>query len=112
MIVNIQGEKYLFDIVSFFRKGQLFSFYIRATCKLTKRSSCINNLNPILSELNIDSTNRKFADSMWEGSKKEAEHFMDTTKNIFSSASFLNFLESKLDEDRTIGEWENMLASH
>lgn len=106
MIINTQGEKYFFDIVSF-KKGKLFVFYIRATCKLTKRSSCINNLNTILSEFNIDSTNRKFLDSMWEVSKKEADHFINTTREILSSISFLNFIEDKLDEDRIVGEWEN-----
>lgn len=107
MIINIQGEKYFFDIVSQSNR-QLVSFYIRATCKLTKRVSCINNLNLILSEFNIDSTNHKFADSMWEVSIKEANYFINTAKEIFSSKFFLNFLEDKLDEDRIVGEWENI----
>ena len=111
MIINIQGEKYFFDIVSR-NNRQLVSFYIRATCKLTKRTSCINNLNTILSEFNIDSAKRRFADSTWEVSRKEAGHFINTAKGIFSSIFFLNLLENKLDEDRTAGEWENELKSH
>lgn len=107
MIINIQGGKYFFNIVSQSNR-QLVSFYIRATCKLTKRTSCINNLNPLLSEFNIDSANRRFADSTWEVSKKEAGHFINTAKEIFSSKSFLNFLEDRLDEDRIVGEWENI----
>ena len=111
MIINIQGEKYLFDIVSL-KEGQLVSFYIRATCKLTRRTSCVNNLNPILSEFNIDSANQRFAESMWEVSRIEADHFISIVKEIFPSISFLKYLENKLDEDRTVGEWENILVSH
>lgn len=110
MIINIQGKKYFFDIV-LKNKAQLVSFYIRTTCKSTKKTSCINNLNQLLSEFNIDSDNRRFADSMWEVSRKEADHFINTAKKIFSSISFLNFLENKLDEDRVAGEWENILSS-
>ncbi len=111
MVINIQGEKYLFNIVSL-KERQLGSFYIRATCKLTRRTSCINNLNPILSEFNIDSANQKFVDSMWEVSITEASHFVNISKKIFSSKSFLNYLENKLDDDRDAGEWENIFVSY
>jgi len=105
---KIQGKQYDFEIVS--HNGRyLFCFYIRAICKFTKRTSCITNLNPVLSELGIDSINPKYADSMWEVTEKEAERFVKSAVGFLSDSAFLNYLEGKLDNDRRGGEWENRL---
>jgi len=111
MVINIQGEKYLFNIVSL-KERQLGSFYIRATCKLTKRTSCINNLNAILSEFDVDSANQRYVDSMWEVSVSEASRLLNISKKILKSKSFLNYLENKLDDDRDASEWENIFVSY
>ena len=53
MTILIHGRKYNFEIVS--QNGRIdFCFFIRAICKSTKRTSCINNLNTILSEFNVE----------------------------------------------------------
>ena len=88
MILKIGGEKYDFEIFSK-RTGNEFRFFIRATDKIRKRTSCINNLNTILSWLDADIYDSRF----------------------LSDLSLLNYLEKRLDEDREWGEWEN-IAQH
>lgn len=105
---RIQGRDYNFEIVSY-NGGYLFCFYIRAICKFTKRTSCINNLNPVLSEFGISQTNPKYVDSMWEVTEKEAKRFVKTAIGFISNPTFLSYLEGKLDEDRMEGEWERIL---
>jgi hypothetical protein len=107
MIIKIPGRKYNFEIVSK-NGGQNVCFYIKSICKSTKRTSCINNLNAILSELDVDHTKPKFFDSMWVVSRKEASHFVNTAKSILADPIFLNYLEKRLDEGRFEGEWENI----
>ncbi len=43
---------------------------------------------------------------------KEADRFINTTREILSSISFLNFIEDKLNDDRIVGEWENIFVSY
>lgn len=105
---KIRGRHYNFEIVSH-NGGYLFCFHIRATCKFTKRTSCINNLNSILSEFGISQTNPKYVDSMWEVTEREAKKFVKTTIGFLSNPTFLSYLEGKLDEDRMEGEWERIL---
>lgn len=106
MILNIQGKRYDFTIVSDYKKP--FScFFIKAQCKSTKRFSCINNLNAVLSEFHIEANDSKFADSIWVVTKNEAHKLVETAKEFLSDPDFLDYLEAKLDEDRELGEWEN-----
>ncbi|MDH5684293.1 MAG: hypothetical protein OEZ20_07510 [candidate division WOR-3 bacterium] len=63
MITKISGSKYSFEIVSE-KNEQNFSFFIKAKSKSTGRFSCINNLNAVLSELNVNVNDPKFSDSM------------------------------------------------
>lgn len=107
MIFNIDGTKYSFEVVSE-GEGRDFAFFIRAICKKTRRTSYINNLNTILSELNVDSEDDKFGDSMWEVTKKEAKRFFKISKESLSDFTYLNYLERQLDFDRIAGEWENV----
>jgi hypothetical protein len=53
MTMKFQGERYIFEIVSENGKKDVL-FYIRAICKSTQRTSCINNLNTVLSEFGIE----------------------------------------------------------
>jgi hypothetical protein len=69
--------------------------------------ACINNLNAVLSELNVNVNNPKFSDSTWVVTKDEVSYFEDVAKRFLSDPSFLDYLERKLDEDRLLGEWEN-----
>ncbi|KPL00707.1 MAG: hypothetical protein AMJ91_03440 [candidate division Zixibacteria bacterium SM23_73_3] len=107
MIINIEGFKYDLEIC-LEKARRSFCFYIRATCKSNRRTSCINNLNAILSELNFDPRKPRFADSSWIVSKKEASCFADVAKAVLSDSQFLSYLEKKLHEDRLEGEWENI----
>ena|SRR3972149_539843 len=100
----IHGNRYDFRIVSNARE-----FYIQATDKFSLRCSCINNLNPILSELVHEQTyNTQFDNSRWAVSEEEGEGFANTAVEFLSDNGFRLYIESKLDEDRMAGEWENI----
>lgn len=103
---TIFGSKYRFEIVSY--ETVTDCFFIRAKCKFTGRFSCINNLNPILSKFNIDMNDAKAEDSMWRVTKSEAQNYVAIAKEFLSDTSFLTYLEDQLDEDRRLGEWENI----
>jgi len=107
MTISIQGRKYNFEIVSHNGRKD-FCFFIRATCKSTKRTSCINNLNTILSEFNVELDDPKFWDSAWVVTREEAYNLEDKAKQFLSDSSFRDYIESHLDEDRALGEWENI----
>jgi hypothetical protein len=106
MITKINGSKYKFEIVSE-KNEQDSCFFIKAKSMSTRRTSCINNLNPILSEFNISGDDPKAADSMWVVTKAEADYFKFVARQFLTDPSFLDYLERKLDEDRRFGEWEN-----
>jgi hypothetical protein len=107
MIVIIQGKKYNFEIISQ-REGQDYCFFLRVNSKSSGRTSCINNLNVILSEFGVEIEDPKVADSMWIVTKEEARYFSNTAIQFLSDISFLDYIEKQLDEDRMLGEWENI----
>jgi hypothetical protein len=107
MRTYIHGRNYNFEIV--LESGRKDScFYIRAICKYSKRTSCINNLNIILSELNVDIDAPKYQDSSWLVTKREAKNLAVEGKSLLFDSSFRDYIESRLDEDRAQGEWENI----
>lgn len=106
MITTIRGRKYTLEVISK-REGQDYCFFIRANNKSTGRTSCINNLNAILSEFGIETGDPKVADSTWIVTKEEARYFSDTATQFLSDKTSLDYMERKLDEDRMLGEWEN-----
>ena len=103
---SINGIKYNLEVI-LENEEENAIFHIRAKCKYNRRTSCINNLNPILSELGVNPEDSRFGDSIWEFSKKEAEVFFDVAVESLSNTSFRKYIEDKLDEDRECGEWEN-----
>lgn len=103
MVSNIHGKKYNFKILA---KDKCF--YIKAKNKSTRRFSCINNLNTILSELGVNVNDDKFGDSFWIISRKEVRKFGKIARELLSDKTFRDYLEEKLDEDRKCGEWENI----
>ena len=107
LINKINGSKYSFEIFTE-AKRQDCRFFIKAKSKATGRFSFINNLNVVLSELNVDINDPKFYNSMWVVAKDEANYFEDVAKRFLSEPSFLDYLERKLDEDRMLSEWENI----
>lgn len=106
-MITIEGKTYIFNIVSDINSEDISSFFIRAIDKSNRKSSCINNLNAILSLLDIDINDPKYNDSVWIVSKEEAEKFYNTAVEAISSTHFAEYIEKKLDEDREAGEWEN-----
>ncbi len=100
------GKKYIFELISEVNKNDVL-FLIRAIDKETERTSCINNLNAVLSEFGIDEVTNKFGDSFWIVTEKEAHHFAKIAENFLSDKKYLDYLEMRLDEDRKCGEWEN-----
>ena len=106
MIITINGDRYNFEIVSQDKEND-FLFFIRAICKSTQRFSCINNLNTVLSEFNIEIDDPKVSDSTWIVKKEEALYLEETAREFLSSSFFLGYVEKQLDEDRFLGEWEN-----
>ena len=107
MITKISGTRYNFEIMV---ESTYSDFSIKAICKNTRRFSSINNLNSMLSEFDISGDVPKFDDSTWTLTEEETSHFEATARQLFSSPSFRDYLEDKLDEDRKAGEWENRLS--
>lgn len=106
----IEGERYKFKIINEEYDNNEFFWTIRAICRKTRRYSGINNLNPILSELKVDfEKDRRFEDScLWEASRKEINIFNKIAKSLVTDKRYLQYLEDKLDEDRSYGEWKNV----
>jgi len=104
MIVMIQGRKYSFEIVSQ-REGRDYCFFLRASSKSSGKTSCINNLNAILSAFSVEMEDPKVADSTWMVTKEEARYFLDTAIQFLTDIASLDYIEKRLDEDRMLGEW-------
>ena len=102
----ISGDNYRFEIATG-TKGRERIFYIRAYDNRTGRFSSINNLNTILSELEIDVDNPRYYDSLWEVKESEISCLKNKTITLLSDPMFRRFLEYKLDEDQDCEEWEN-----
>lgn len=79
----IKGKRYNF-IVDFSQNKNNFYFSIEAIDLQKETHSFINNLNYILSELQLDEEDPRVADSDWEVTKKEGEKF------FLYAADFLN----------------------
>ncbi len=106
MIKTFSGFKYSFEVESQPYR-ELFSFTITAIHKETRRYSCINTLNQVLSEFNIGTDNPRAKESEWLLTKRESRDFLKIATHMFSDNKYLWSFESKLDEDRKCGEWEN-----
>jgi hypothetical protein len=115
--IIVDGGSYNFEVVSE-DFGDEADFYIRAISKTTRRTSCINNLNAVLSELlsEHESENYDFYpeyyDSTWVVSKSKAKRFIRKAKKFLSDSKFVAYLENKLDEDREESEWENIITEN
>ena len=107
MTIVIEGGKYSFNIL-LQREGGNYHFRLKATSKFTGRTSCINNLNAVLSEFGVDMDDPKVVDSSWIVVREEAQYYMDTATQFLFDRVFLDYLEERLDEDRMLGEWENV----
>ena len=107
MKCHIDGISYLYDIISLSERDK-FYFSIEATHKINHRTSTITTVNPVLSELQIPESDKRFEESVWVVNKKESTHLMKMAKELLSHRSYLKYFERILDEDRKLGEWENI----
>jgi hypothetical protein len=96
MITRFPGKRYDFEI-RLDGDSRFSAFSIRAICKDTLKYSSINNLNTILSILGIDADNRKYEDSWWELTTREANKLATIIKQDLPSPYFIDYLEGKLD---------------
>ena len=102
----IKGGRYTFEIISD-ERNEYSCFFIRAKHKPSGRISYINNMNVILSELNVGIDDSKVEDSTWIVSKSEGQNFANIIKQSLSDGQFFMYLERMLDKDIELGEWEN-----
>ena len=100
-----EGQKY-----NFIAEAVDGGFSIKATDKLIQKCSFINNLNYILSYLEVDIDNPDFYDSTWVLNDTLAKDFFSRMKRLFSDNRSLDNLENYLDLDREEGEWENIYS--
>ncbi len=102
--------KYDIEIIQQNADDMIF-FSIRAICRDSGRYSSINNLNAILSLLDVDVEDQQFEDSTWIVSEKQVDAFSKVVHCALSDESFVDYLEKGIDDDRLEGEWENSLHS-
>jgi hypothetical protein len=107
MLFEVEGKKYNFALEK--TDGELESgLSILAIDKKTKLCSSINNLNFVLSSLNISYQDYRFADSSWILPNKLADVLFYKARNLLLDNKSLMLLETYLDLDREEGEWENI----
>jgi hypothetical protein len=107
VLFETEGKKYNFALEK--TDGELKSgLSILAIDKKTKLCSSINNLNFILSSLNISYQDYRFADSSWILPNELADALFYKARNLLSDKGSLILLETQLDLDREEGEWENI----
>ena len=87
MKIFFEGNKYNFKIKNKKFNKNKYSWTLKAICKETNYYSGINNLNPILSELDMDEDTvcGRFEDSSeWEVSKREMRKFNKIAKSFLT----------------------------
>lgn len=104
MIIN--GEKYIIEVLTRSVNFNEYLFCINAKCINTGLFSSINNLNTILSELDIGIDDPLGEDSSWIVKKEDAFKYKKIIKTSLSSPIFFKYLEKQLDLDRELSEWE------
>ncbi|MBA2123521.1 hypothetical protein B9J78_01030 [bacterium Unc6] len=100
MTENIVGKRYDFQVGCDKIDEKYFEFYIRAICKITKRTSCINNLNAVLSELHTEQKDEnydsdpEYLDSTWTILEEKAKKFTKIAENFLISSRFVTILKT------------------
>jgi len=98
----ISGKDYNFHIVVDQRQ-----FYIEAIHINSTRFSFINNLNPILSEIDIDINDARVSESQWDIPIRKSKAYFKQTVEFLSDKYFRNYIEKTLTDDRELSEWVN-----
>lgn len=100
-----QLNKYEFAITIDNAESGEFIFAIAATDKSSGRTSQINTLNWLLSELGVDEELAE--DGPWTADLGMVLEWTKTIAQILDQPMSRQYLEKQLDEDRAAGEWEN-----
>ena len=103
----INGEKYIYKIDDV-QLGEQYLFILKAIDQINRRASIINTVNPLLSELEINSNNNRFWEPEWIVTKDEVRAFSEKIKNMLTDKKYLEYFEDFLDQDRIESEWENI----
>jgi len=107
VLFEVEGKKYDFILEKI--DGEIEScLSILAIDKKTKLCSSINNLNFVLSSLNISYEDYRFADSSWILPNKLAGNLFHQARRMLSDKEYLLLFEAHVDLDREEGEWENI----
>ena len=105
MIRKYTGVKYSYE-VEFNRFQDKYLFSITAIHKQSRRYSCINSLNQILSDFSIGTRNNDATE--WTVASDELELLKKKLKTYLVQSYSRDYLETRLDEDRSCGEWEKI----
>ena len=104
MIIN--GGKYIIEVLTRSVNFNEYLFCINAKCIHTGLFSSINNLNAILSELDIGIDDPLVEDSSWIVKKDDVIKYKQIIESSLSDPIYLKYLEKQLDLDRELSEWE------
>lgn len=105
--MEFNGTRYDFRLEFDDIEGEV-AFGLRAICRESQRTSCINNLNAILSLLQVNPEEPKYADTEWVVGRSRAARFRRIVTRALSGNDYIQYLETQLDEDRSYGEWANV----
>jgi len=101
------GKNYTIKVESW-RDQKKYGFSIVAVHRKSKRQSCINTLNTILSWFGIEEDSELVSESDWYLTRKKWSEYRKSAREIFGNKKSLTYLERQLDEDRSCGEWANL----
>lgn len=103
----INGKDYRF-IINCLNSSKDSFFYIEAQHKKNRSHSFINNVNCILSGLDVDIYDKKFWESEWIITKRQSEKFFKIAVDFLADQDYISYIEKELDLDRKLGEWNKL----
>ncbi len=109
MLRKYKGINYFIEVEAEPFKNTYF-FSMTAIHKKSRRTSCINTLNYILSQFGIEIDNVRSEESDWLLTRKELKPYIPIASSLFRSKTYLKSLDLELDEDRECSEWENTIG--
>ncbi len=104
--LRLCGSRYEFIVEATPTQDECW-FEIRATHRASERSSVINTLTTLMSELltdDQDATDERWEDTPWGVSPGECARPVQTTVKVLTDAQALARIENALDEDRAEGD--------
>lgn len=109
-VIRANGARYDFSIEVTPSRNK-WNFAIRAIDRENRRSSVVNTVNAVLSELLTDEQDASascWEDTPWKLSPAECLRLMQVASDMLTDERRLMCIEAALDEDRAEGEWANL----